>query len=224
MSPFLVLLPGVRPSEPMLFGKPRDKFLLLGANRDDQRARSAFWVSERVDPRKKVSQFERRECGTFPRFGQYQQQCVRYKEPTLIVRLAVFLEMANNISFTSLPAELLEEIFVRLDISSVHNVLLSCQRFHEVARRSPRIWRALCRRLGRGVAAHSDLRIHAQHDAELVPEGEPYRAEKLFLAKLLGLRRSVRRGSCKKLIVGRNGRRALVPSTSEEVIARTKIS
>ena len=132
--------------------------------------------------------------------------------------------MANNSPFTSLPAELLEEIFVRLDISSVHNVLLSCKRFHEVARRSPRIWQALCRRLERGGAPDSDLRIHAQHDAELVPEGEPYRPEKLFLAKLLGLRRSVRRDSCKKLIVGRNGRRALVPSSSEEVIARTKIS
>ena len=131
--------------------------------------------------------------------------------------------MANTNLYTSLPAELLEEIFVRLDISSVHSVLLSCKRFHDVARRSPRIWRALCRRLGRGVAPDSDLRIHAQHDAELVPQGEPHRAEKLFLAKLLGLRRSVRRGSCKKLMVG-NGRRALVPSTSEEVIARTKIS
>ena len=132
--------------------------------------------------------------------------------------------MAKNNPFTSLPAELLEEIFVRLDISSIHSVLLSCKRFHVVARRSPRIWRALSRRLGRGVQPDSDLRIHVQHDAELVPEGEPHRAEKLFLAKLLSLRRSVRRGSCKKLMVERNGRRALVPSTSEEVIARTKIS
>lgn len=53
MSPFLVLLPGVRPSEPMLFGKPRDKFLLLGANRDDQRARAARFGSVNASTREK---------------------------------------------------------------------------------------------------------------------------------------------------------------------------
>ena len=65
--------------------------------------------------------------------------------------------MVNTL--TSLPAELLEEVFVLLDIHSVHSVLLSCKRFHEVARRSPRIWRALCRRLGRCVASDSDFRL-----------------------------------------------------------------
>ena len=128
-------------------------------------------------------------------------------------------------TFASLPAELLEEVFARLDVSSVHSVLLSCKRFHEVARSSPRIWRSLCRRLGRCVPPGSDLRLPVQAAAAipLVPEEEPYRAEKVFLAKLLRLKRSMRRGSCRKLCIGRNGR-AAVPSTSEEVIARTKIS
>ena len=131
-------------------------------------------------------------------------------------------EMASMAStFTSLPAEVLEDVFVRLDISSVHSVLLTCRRFHEVARHSPRIWLSLCRRLGPGVAPNSDLRIAASTSA-IVPEDEPYRAEKLFLSKLLCLKRSMRRGSCEKLRVGRNGH--AVPSTSEEVIARTKIS
>ena len=68
------------------------------------------------------------------------------------------METAAN-TFTSLPAEVLEEVFVRLDIFSIHSVLLSCKRFHEVARWSPKIWRALCRRLGRYVASDSDLRL-----------------------------------------------------------------
>ena len=133
-------------------------------------------------------------------------------------------------TFASLPTELLEEVFARLDVSSVHSVLLSCKRFHEVARSSPRIWRSLCRRLGRCVPPGSDLRLPVQAAAAAaaaaipsVPEEEPYRTEKVFLAKLLRLKRSMRRGSCRKFRIGRNGR-AAVPSTSEEVIARTKIS
>jgi hypothetical protein len=99
----------------------------------------------------------------------------------------------------SLPPELREQVFSHLDVHSLSALMLSCRELSKTVSESRRIWRSLCRRKEKAVPMRSDLR-NPDYLSPLANLSQSLFLdmtcfdEKLFLAKCLDLKRSLRQG------------------------------